>query len=290
MSLFSGHRFAADVQTAVAVARQASEQVLAYYTEESAAVYDKRDGSPVTDADLASDRIIRAGIAAACPGDPILTEEVADDPSRLGSRRCWIADPIDGTLQFIGRTGRFDVLLALVEDGRPVVAAIANPPSGIVLAAAAGQGAWQERDGVWTPVRIPAADPERPPRLAGSIWFGMPSRAEELERVAAAVGGERAPTLPYGLRPIDLLAADRPYDALVGPVVDPNTTYANEWDFAAADLVLHEAGARMTDLSGDVFRYNKAITRNSGGLLIASDPALHGKILQAVRPRSDARR
>ena len=95
--------------------RAAAAEIARFYESREAAVYTKKDQSPVTDADLASDRVIRAQIAAAFPDDAILTEEGSHDPAgRIAASRCWLADPLDGTQQFIERMGEFDVFLALV--------------------------------------------------------------------------------------------------------------------------------------------------------------------------------
>ena len=117
-----------------------------FYDGETAATYAKGDGSPVTDADLAADRAIREVLNDRFPDDAILSEEGQDDEGRLSVSRCWIVDPIDGTEQFIQRTGEFDVLVALVEDGRPVVAAGYQPTTRLLLAATRRGGAWMRRD------------------------------------------------------------------------------------------------------------------------------------------------
>jgi len=110
-----------EVDAAIAAALKAGSIVREFYDGESAATYAKGDGSPVTDADLAADQAIRELLSERFPEDAILSEEGQDDQRRLSVSRCWIVDPIDGTEQFIQRTGEFDVLVALVEHGRPIV-------------------------------------------------------------------------------------------------------------------------------------------------------------------------
>ncbi|HET7094347.1 MAG TPA: inositol monophosphatase family protein, partial [Thermomicrobiales bacterium] len=122
--------YRAELDAAIAAATAAGAAVRDLYDRAAAATYAKQDGSVVTDADLAADRIIREIIGARFPDDGMLTEEVSDDRGRLTKRRCWIADPIDGTQQFVERTGDFDVLVALVEAERPVVAAGLQPTTG----------------------------------------------------------------------------------------------------------------------------------------------------------------
>ena len=279
MERFVDHPLAAELETAIAAARDAGRLVNDLYARAAAAVYEKSDGSPVTDADLAADRLIRESISARFPADAFLTEESADDLTRLTARRCWIVDPIDGTAQFIARTGRFDVVIALVVDGRPAVGVICHPPSGSILFAIDKAGAWFDTDGHLRPARIPAASPNAPIRIAGTIWFGMPALEAERDRVAAAIGWVAAETLPIGVRPIELLDPNRPFDAVIGPIASSSTTYGGEWDFAAPDLIIREAGGMMSDLSGHPHQFNKARTRNSGGLIYSCDPDTHAKIV-----------
>ncbi|MDF3038940.1 MAG: putative phosphatase, partial [Thermomicrobiales bacterium] len=139
--------FPAELAAAIAAATTAGAVVHEFYEAANAKTYGKVDGSPVTDADLAADKIIREVLAQHFPDDPILTEEGQDDERRLTSSRCWIADPVDGTEQFIQRTGEFDVLVAFVLDGRPVAVAGYQPATGVLVTATAGGGAWVRQDG-----------------------------------------------------------------------------------------------------------------------------------------------
>lgn len=274
--------FAAELETAIAAVRAAGIAVRQIYERDAYQAYSKSDGSPVTDADLEADRIIREAIARHFPDDAILTEEVEDDAARLGAARCWIADPIDGTAQFIARTGRFDCMLALIVAGRPVVAAISHPFSGTILAAVKATGAFLERDGHRRIARFAPSAGDRPLRIASSIWFGLPALKDEIDRVAEAAEGVATGPIEVGIRPIELIAGDRTYDALIGPVSDPDTSYGGEWDFAAADLIIHEAGGVMSDLLGRPHRYNKPAVRNRGGLIVACDPVSHTRIVAAA--------
>lgn len=273
--------YATELNVAIDAARVAGQIVQDIYERAEFGVYDKEDGSPVTDADLAADREIRQIISAQFPNDAFLTEETADDPSRLQVRRCWIVDPIDGTAQFIARTGRFDVVIALVVDGHPVAAAICHPPSGTILAALKGQGVWRIDGDLQERISIPPAPVNAPLRVAGSIWFGVPSLQHELDRIIAELGAVGAPALPTGVRPIEILDPARPFDVVVGPIPMIDKTYGGEWDFAAPDLIISEAGGAMSDLFGEKHRFNKAQMRNTGGLIYSCDPATHARVVAA---------
>jgi 3'-phosphoadenosine 5'-phosphosulfate (PAPS) 3'-phosphatase len=279
--------WAIEAEVARSAVREASRAILRTYERADARVYTKADASPVTDADLASDRIIREWIGGRFPDDALLTEEGADDPARLASARCWIADPIDGTQQFVDRTGEFDVFLALVVAGRPVVGVACHPPSGQLLWAIEGQGAWVEDAGAARPLRVaPPADDE-PARLATGRYHGAPANLPILTRAARRAGTRPPENSPYGFQPRSLTAGSdgQPrYHLFVGLGQDadgPNPA-GGEWDFAAPDLIVREAGGAFTDVRGRRFAYNKPDARNFGGLVAATDPALHERFLAAL--------
>ena len=114
--------YARELEVAIAAARAGAAAILPVYRSPGFAAEAKGDGSPVTVADLASDAAIRAVIVGAFPDDGLLTEEGLDDGRRLGRSRVWIADPLDGTREFVARTDDFDVFVGLVVEGVPVVA------------------------------------------------------------------------------------------------------------------------------------------------------------------------
>jgi 3'-phosphoadenosine 5'-phosphosulfate (PAPS) 3'-phosphatase len=151
--------YARELDIAVETALEAGAAVREFYDNMSAATYTKGDGSPVTDADLASDKIIRRRLGEAFPDDAILTEEGADEHTRLTNPRCWIVDPIDGTQQFIDRTGEFDVLIALVVEKRPAVGVLYQPTQDRALCAVAGAGAWVIQNGEKRQVRFDPVPP-----------------------------------------------------------------------------------------------------------------------------------
>lgn len=273
-----------ELDIAVATALEAGAVVREFYNNASAATYTKGDGSPVTDADLASDNIIRQRIGAAFPEDAILTEEGADEQSRLSNPRCWIVDPIDGTQQFIDRTGEFDVLIALVVDHRPVVGVLYQPTEDRALCAIAGAGAWVIQNGEKRSVRFKPVSIDDEPRLFTSGYFGAPESLPMLERICARAHATVPVVSNRGVTTRDLLPDTGAFDALIGVNPDFAPTMAWEWDFAASDLFVHEAGGRYTDLWGRTFKYNKARPRNVGGILMTVDPSTHQRLLDGIGP------
>lgn len=277
-------RFAVELDVAVSAARAAGEAIRDLYERSAASTYTKADGSPVTDADLAADRIIRETISAAFPDDAILTEEGADDPTRLGVARIWVVDPIDGTQQFVNRTGEFDVLIALVADGAPVVGVMLQPTTGRYLAAVHRGGAWAGEGETRAPVRFTPAPDGQPPRLSTSIWLNMPAAEPGLRAAAQRLGACDPEVSPYGIIVRHVLPPESRFDVLIGLPTRPDQTMAWEWDFAAADVIVHEAGGAFTDAWGRRFRYNKPVPRNEGGVVLSVDPATHQQVLAAIAP------
>jgi myo-inositol-1(or 4)-monophosphatase len=266
------------------IAREAGAAVRDYYDRMGAETYIKGDGSPVTDADLASDRIIRARLAERFPQDAVLTEEGADDPVRLTAERCWIVDPIDGTQQFIDRTGEFDVLIALVVGGRPVVGALYQPTEDRLLIAAEGGGAWLDQRGERRRVRFDPVPADATPRIFTSTWLGAPESLPALQRVAQRVGSTDPAISVRGVTVRDLVPGVGAFDAMIGVRMDGRLTMAWEWDFVCSDLFVHEAGGRQTDLFGRRHEYNKPFPKNTGGILISVDPVTHDRLLAALAP------
>jgi len=282
-------RFDREREMAIQAATEAGRTVRDLYDRAAAATYLKIDGSPVTDADLASDRIIHAILRDAFPNDAILTEERADDAARITADRCWIVDPIDGTEQFVRRTGEFDVLIGLVVGGRPVVAVGYQPTTQLLCAAVADEGA-RLRHGDAAPLTSLCLEPianGAPPRLATATWFGAPANLPFLTRVATRLGVSPPDVHVTGFSP-RLFAGKRCCDLMIGYRPATDQVMAAEWDFVVADLVTHEAGGVVTDLQGDLHHYNKATPVNQGGLIAAVDPATHARVLDAIRAEEAA--
>src|SRR5215207_69208 len=176
-------RYRDELDAAIAAVLAAGEIVQEFYEGETAATYAKGDGSPVTDADLAADQAIRDVLGERFPDDAILSEEGQDDIRRLKVFRCWIVDPIDGTEQFIQRTGDFDVLVALVENGRPLAVAGYQPSTRLLITALKDGGAWMRcGECAWRRVWLEPAGTQL--RIGTSKWFGSPGNAAIIDSIA----------------------------------------------------------------------------------------------------------
>lgn len=282
-TLPADHPWAHELHAIVPLVREVATAVRGIYEAQGAVTYTKEDGSPVTDADLTADRMLRAGIQQAFPADALLTEESEDDLARLGNPRCWIADPIDGTAQFVARTGLFDILLALVVEGHPVVSICAHPPSGVMTLAVRDHGAWSiDERGEIAPFRF--EPPESPPRLATSRYYGPVDFADAIEHITAELGAPPMPVLAFGYGPRAFLPRWRTYDAFIGFWKRAGDSPVREWDLAASDLMTTESGGAFTDMYGNQYRYNQPSPRPRAGVLASASPELHQRILTVVAP------
>ena len=222
-------------------AHAAGELTLSYFREgaqTSAAIQYKEGGSPVSEADLAADHLLRDRLAPLVPAAGWLSEETADHPERLGRKLVFIVDPIDGTRAFIKGDPRWGISLALVEDGKPVAGVLHMPALAETYAAAAGQGA------TLNGVRISYS---KHPQLRGARFAGPIKAMDGLDEQGFSVVREpRVPSLAYRLARI----ASGDLDAAVA------STSAWDWDIAAAHLLIREAGALLTDLDMQEPTYN----------------------------------
>lgn len=230
--------------------------------------WEKSPGDPVSEADHAIDEFLREHLCAARPGYGWLSEETEDDPRRLDCAKVWVVDPIDGTRAYVQGRAEFTVSAALVHDGLPVTAAVFNPATDEFFEARLGDGAWL--NGVPIATREETAF-EGARMLAGRRMFERlgwnPPRDLEFDSVNS---------IAYRM----CLVASGQYDGCV------SLAGKSDWDIAAADLVLHEAGGRATDAHGQSFRYNEKSTRHRS--VIAAGKPMHARLIgmlaEAERP------
>ena len=225
----------------------------------------KGKNSPVCEADIEADLLLRDRLMRGVPGYGWLSEESADDPTRLHARRVWVVDPIDGTRGFIAGRPDWAISAALVEDGRPVAGALFAPVTDELFLAVAGQGA--TRNG--KPIQASSGA-----RLAGARFAGPPRRLEHLAALEPAI--ETVPKI-FSLA---LRIAGVASGALDAALAGPNS---HDWDLAAADLLVHEAGGALTSIEGRVPIYNQSVPVH--GALIAAGCARHAALLALVRAR-----
>ena len=222
----------------------------------------KENASPVSEADITVDRYLRATLMAARPGYGWLSEEAVDDFSRLGRRRVFIVDPIDGTRGFIRGEDSWTISLAVVEDGLPLCGVVYAPARDELFEAARGGGARcnahplvRQRLGEAAPV-IPGPGAVHDELKAGGLDY---------------VRGPYLPSLAYRL----VQVATGGFDAL------PVRRGASDWDVAGAAAILSECGISFIDACGGPVRFNRRDTRH-GPLAAAADDSLKAVLQDAL--------
>lgn len=247
-------------------ARRAGALALPYFRsgEQTAArLWYKGQSSPVTEADIALDTFLKEHLTGLFPEAGWLSEETADNPARLDRTHVWVVDPIDGTRAFASGHPDWAVSIALVRDGIPVLGVLHAPIHDRLYEARLGGGAWCNGERLLLTGETHAA----PMRVAGPKPL-----VDRLERHTGPV--ERLPKVPsLALRLARV--ADGSID--VG-LVSHNS---QDWDIAAADLILREAGGLLTDFAGLPPAYNKPQPKH--GEMIAVASRLHPRAIGAMR-------
>jgi myo-inositol-1(or 4)-monophosphatase len=224
----------------------------------------KGASSPVSEADLAVDALLRERLLDIHPAG-WLSEETEDDPARLQCPDVWVVDPIDGTRAYLAGLADWAVSVALVSAGRPVVAALYAPVTDEMFLAVAGGGA--------TLNAAPIAA-SRSEALAGARFSGPKKRLDSLAAIEPRI--EPMPRVPS----LALRIARVATGALDGSFAGPNS---HDWDLAAADLLVHEAGGLITTLTGQSLTYNRSNPIH--GALVAAGRARHAVLLGLIRDR-----
>ncbi len=248
------------------IAEEAGRAILDRYDDEVPVDY-KADDSPLTQADRAAHHLIVGRLRAAFPDVPVLSEE--SPPEEIAERRSWsrfwLVDPLDGTKEFIKKTGQFTVNIALVEDGEPVQGVVYVPAQRVTYFAERGAGAFRQNgDGAPRRIEVRTAKPKQLTVVASRDHAG-PEVAAILAKMAEAGVAVEAASMGSSLK--FCLVAEGAADLY------PRTVPTMEWDTAAAQCIVETAGGQVTTLGGERLRYNKESLRNPA-IMTVGDPAL----------------
>jgi myo-inositol-1(or 4)-monophosphatase len=255
------------VDSFVEAARHAGEMALAYFRPgmtTHAEISHKAGGSPVTEADFLVDRFLKQRLETLLPEAGWLSEETEDSLARLSKNLVFVVDPIDGTRGFMSGRSAWAVAIALVEDGRPLFGIVHAPALGETYVAIKGAGA-RLNDKAIEVSKIRAIGAET--RVAAPVFL-----AKQLHEAG----------LRFDLQPKISSLALR-IAAVASGALDAGFASENshDWDIAAADLILHEAGGRLASLDGCAIVYNRQDTRH--GLLTAAPEQIHAEVNAAAR-------
>jgi len=230
----------------------------------SCKTWSKTDGSPVTEADLAVNTFLSGAMRGARPEYAWLSEENEDDNSRFAAARVFVVDPIDGTLAFVRRRPHFTICVAVVENEQPVTAAVYNPITEEYFAAAKGHGAFLNGERIHVTARENLDGCRMlasKSTLTNPRWAPWPDMHVEIPN-----------SIAYRLA----LVACGKFDAAI------TMAALHDWDIAAGDLILNEAGGIVTSIEGAPPRYNRETVIQPSAL--AAGPKLHA----VLRSRLDS--
>jgi 3'(2'), 5'-bisphosphate nucleotidase len=223
-------------------------------------VQHKEDDSPLTVADLESQRIILAALAELTPDVPVLSEESAEQPwsERRLWQDLWVVDPLDGTREFVKRNGEFTINIALIVDHQPVLGVVSAPALGLIYWGASGVGAFTGHAAAQRSIHV--SPPQDPLRVVGSRSHASPDTARYLDRLGRHVLTGIGSSLKF------CWVAEGKADLY------PRFGPTSEWDTAAGQALLEAAGGHVTRPDGHPLRYNCRDTVLNGDFLAFSDP------------------
>lgn len=248
---------------AVDIARAAAQAIMQVYETEFA-VDHKQDDSPLTLADREAHHLIVSRLRALTPAIPVLSEEsdiaLHDYAQRSRWSELWLVDPLDGTREFVKRNGEFTVNIALIRNHRPVLGVVMIPAAETVYYAADGLGAsCSTKSGPPQAIRthMPA---RRPPLVVGS----RSHRSDSLDELLRRLG-------PHELRPVGSAVK---FCRVAEGAADfyPRLGPTSEWDTAAGQAVVENAGGAVFDLQGLPLRYNRRETLLNPNFIAVGDP------------------
>jgi myo-inositol-1(or 4)-monophosphatase len=261
-----GRDGAADLALLEESVREAGKIAREYYGG-SYKKWDKSKGNPVTEADLAIDKFLREHLIAARPSYGWLSEETEDNTARLTADMVFVVDPIDGTIGFMKGRPQFTICAGIVADGEPIAGAVYNPITDECFTARQGHGALLNG----APVHVSArADLEGCRMLADkamlthAAWNSPPNRPWPPMEI------ETRSSIAYRM----VLVASGQFDAMLA------LSSKRDWDMAAAQIVVTEAGGLVTAHTGARPHYNRESTVQAS--VVAAGPKLHAQLMARV--------
>ncbi|HVU20362.1 MAG TPA: 3'(2'),5'-bisphosphate nucleotidase CysQ [Rhizomicrobium sp.] len=229
--------------------------------------WSKAQGSPVTEADLAVDRFLNERLTAARPDYAWLSEETDDDRARLAKGTVFVVDPIDGTVAFLKGKPHFTICAAVVHNGRSIAGAVYNPITDELFSARNHSGAFCNG----SPIHVTDRAEIEGCRMLGdramfahAAWETTPNRSWPPMEI------ETRSSIAYRIA----LVANGSFDAMMA------LSAKRDWDLAAADVIVTEAGGMLTAHDGAALIYNRADALQTS--VVAAGPLLHRKLIERV--------
>ena len=245
-----------ELEVAISTIKQAKEEILKIYYQ-GFNVSIKSDNSVVTNADLASENIIKEALIKNFPTYAILSEESSDNKERLTNDYCWIVDPLDGTKDYVNKTNNFAINIALAYKKEIVLGVIAVPCRNIYYYAIKGQGAYKIENDEVSKITV-SSRTSNLRMLTSQFFFNSNSDYEnnpEIESLTAIGSSYKAGLIAEGKAEFCVK-----FDA-----------HTKEWDTAPSEVIIREAGGVMTNMYGEESSYNRDNVYNMDGFIIANN-------------------
>lgn len=257
-----------ELDIAVKAAKEAGNAILEIY-EGDYKTSTKNDNSPITDADLKSNQIIKDILSET--KHHILSEEDKDDLNRLTQKTIWIVDPLDGTSDFIDKTGEFTVMISLIKDKKPILGVIAWPTEKTLFVAQKGSGAFRFSNGEWKKISVTKVSEIPKCRTVGSRHHLSDKEKSFIKKL----GIEDFTSIGSSLKVGKISSGEA--EAYI-----TTTNKMKEWDSAASYCIITEAGGKMTDMSGNDITYNNKDVYHQNGILVTNG-LVHDKIVEEFK-------
>lgn len=251
----------------IEIARSAGQMILEIYEKKQYEAYTKSDETPVTSADIAAHKLITERLSELTPDIPVLSEEDADISleQRAQWEQYWLVDPLDGTQEFIARSGDFATIIALVDNNKPTMGVVYGPVSGVTYYAYSGKGAWKIPD-MSDSVKIHTHKHEQ---SGQSIAIAI-SRRQDINRITSRMSSAwNYDLIPLGSAALKAcLVAEGAVDCYLrlGPT--------GEWDTAATQCIVEEAGGRILSTQLEPLSYNERETLENPNFIVLGDADL----------------
>ena len=245
---------------------KAGDKILEIY-ETDFSTEKKEDDSPITQADIESNKILKEVLGET--GITILSEEDTDDKKRLSEEKVWIVDPLDGTTDFVNRTGEFTIMVGLVENQKSVLGLIYWPIKKKMYLAESGKGAFCYSE-EWEKIEVSMMSELQNCQALVSRHHLSEKEKKLLDEMEISVVSEMGSSLK-----VTEIATGN------AEVFVTTTNKMKQWDTCASNCIISEAGGKMTDLFGNEFSYNTEVVFHEKGILVTNG-IIHEDALHAV--------
>ena len=257
-----------ELDIAIKAALDAGNKILEIYRKDFE-TSTKKDNSPITEADIQSNEIIKKILSET--NHHILSEEDKDDESRLNKDTLWIVDPLDGTSDFIDKTGEFTVMIALIRNKKPVLGIINWPTENTLFVAQKEKGAYRYSDGEWIRMRVTDVTKLKDCRIVGSRHH----LSDKEKLFIKSLDVNEFTSIGSSLKVGKISSGEA--EAYI-----TTTNKMKEWDSAASYCIVLEAGGKMTDILGNEITYNNKDVYHKNGIVV-SNGLIHEKIISEFK-------